>query len=189
MKGKKGTFLITSQQKIWKKSVLIPAAFLVGTLGWCPPALPTYQRCLEEKNDLWVYCAKRGLELELNPHEALNLISQVTDESTRSRRVAIAEGEPETFYLKWANLSHKYKFFTLILGCIFLAATIGPFLSAALYTASGDLAVMPSFALTRQRGLASKLSQSLSFFFKTSTLNCRFIYLTSPGYLDCTEMR
>ena len=80
----------------------------------------------------------------------------MTDESTRSRRVAIAEGEPETFYLKWANLSHKYKFFTLILGCIFLAATIGPFLSAALYTASGDLAVMPSFALTRQRGLASK---------------------------------
>jgi len=29
----------------------------------------------------------------------------------------------------------------LILGCIFLAATIGPFLSAALYTAFGDLAV------------------------------------------------
>jgi len=44
-------------------------------------------------------------------------ISEVTDESTRSRRVAIAEG------------------------CIFLAATIGPFLSAALYSASGDLAV------------------------------------------------
>ena len=80
----------------------------------------------------------------------------MTDESTRSRRVAIAEGEPETFYLKWANWSHKYKFLTLILGCIFLAATIGPFLSAALYTAFGDLAVMPSFALTRQRGLASK---------------------------------
>ena len=32
-----------------KKSVLIPAAFLVGTLGWCQPALPTYQRYLQEK--------------------------------------------------------------------------------------------------------------------------------------------
>ena len=108
------------------------------------------------KKNISEFLSKKRTRTWMDPHEGLNLISQVTDESTRSRRVAIAEGEPETFYLKWANLSHKYKFFTLILGCIFLAATIGPFLSAALYTAFGDLAVMPSFALTRQRGLASK---------------------------------
>ena len=47
-----------------KKSVLIPAAFLVGTLGWCQPALPTYQRYLQEKIDLWVYRPKEDLNLK-----------------------------------------------------------------------------------------------------------------------------
>ena len=113
----------------------------------------------------------------------------MTDGSTRSRRVAIAEGEPETFYLEWANWSHKYKFLTLILGCIFLAATIGPFLSAALYTAFGDLAVMPSFALTRQRALASKDLKIRDFLQKNAKKHCSFIYLTSSRYLDWTEMK
>ena len=76
-----------------KKSVLIPAAFLVGTLGWCQPALPTYQRYLQEKMTS-EFLSKKRTWTWIDPHKALNLISQVTDESTRSRRVAIAEGEP-----------------------------------------------------------------------------------------------
>ena len=113
----------------------------------------------------------------------------MTDESTRSRRVAIAEGEPETFYLKWTNWSHKYKFLTLILGCIFLAATIGPFLSAALYTAFGDLAVMPSFALTRQRALASKDLKIRDFLQKNTKKHCSFIFdITGLPWLDWDEI-
>ena len=77
----------------------------------------------------------------------------------------------------------------MILGCIFLAATIGPFLSAALYTAFGDLAVMPSFALTRQRGLASKDLKIRDFLQKNAKKHCSFIYLTSSRYLDWTEMK
>ena len=52
MKGKKRNILNDFKAEDMKKSVLIPAAFLVGTLGSCLPALPTYQRYLEEKIDL-----------------------------------------------------------------------------------------------------------------------------------------
>ena len=56
-----------------KKSVLIPAAFLVGTLGWCLPVLPTYQRYLQEKKWSLSFCPKRELELEWTPMKVLIL--------------------------------------------------------------------------------------------------------------------
>ena len=49
IEGKKRNILNDFKAEDMKKSVLIPAAFLVGTLGWCQPALPTYQRYLQEK--------------------------------------------------------------------------------------------------------------------------------------------
>ena len=48
---------------------------------------------------------------------------------------------------------------------------------------------MPSFALTRQRGLASKDLKIRDFLQKNAKKHCSFIYLTSSRYLDWTEMK
>ena len=73
-------------------------AFLEATLVWLQPALPIYQRCMIA----YVYCNIAScvfvsvfIFVFVCVFVSISSIasSQVTDESTRSRRVAIAEGE------------------------------------------------------------------------------------------------